>query len=409
LSALVSTNRSVICAAALAAGCQPSQPTRDERPASTSRATEASPSATVVQLPLADESVEIPGGAFHAGSKPGTPGRVPELEPRRYEVKLGPYQIDRLPYPNDPKLPPRVNVTREEALRLCGERDGRLCTELEWERACRGPESQPFSTGEAWKPECAKQPNACASGFDVLAIGASLREWVASDVIPEGDAPRRAVVRGAAAGEPAPQHRCATRRAISPDTASDDLGFRCCKGAPNAAVVEEPRPGAAFERTRLTAKRLTELLAAHPKTKVLARDVKFFREPDAANTVVARGRDYRERRERLAGGADLDDEPKGFSFTVAPLLWNPVPGSVFLAVAARSGDRTSFVVLYHVVGEDEYQLATSFVMREEPGPVAFAYSGSIRLRFHFSTCWGCPGETGKLLHRNPDSAIALQP
>ncbi|MCC6898276.1 MAG: hypothetical protein IT377_04840 [Polyangiaceae bacterium] len=48
-------------------------------------------------------------------------------------------------------------------------------------------------------------------------------------------------------------------------------------------------------------------------------------------------------------------------------------------------------------------------MKNEPGPVAFAYSGYIRPRLHFSTCWGCPGETGKLLHREPDAVVIVQP
>jgi hypothetical protein len=47
--------------------------------------------------------------------------------------------------------------------------------------------------------------------------------------------------------------------------------------------------------------------------------------------------------------------------------------------------------------------------------VAFAYDNYIRPRFHFSTCWGCPGasetssETGKLLFREPDEVVILQP
>ena len=42
-------------------------------------------------------------------------------------------------------------------------------------------------------------------------------------------------------------------------------------------------------------------------------------------------------------------------------------------------------------------------------PVALAYNGYIRPRLHFSTCWGCPGETGKILYRDPDAAVVLQP
>ena len=102
-------------------------------------------------------------------------------------------------------------------------------------------------------------------------------------------------------------------------------------------------------------------------------------------------------------------DKQGFSFTVAPLTWNPVAGAEYLLVTGRSGKDTSFVLSYYVLGQDEYRLASSFIMKSEPGPVAFAYSGYIRPRLHFSTCWGCPGETGKVLFRNPDSVVILQP
>ena len=91
------------------------------------------------------------------------------------------------------------------------------------------------------------------------------------------------------------------------------------------------------------------------------------------------------------------------------MLWNPVAGARFLVVTARSGKDTSLVVAFYEVDADEYALAASFVMKNEVGPVAFAYSDYIRPRLHFSPCWGCPGETGKLLYRDPDSVIISQP
>lgn len=376
-------------------GCERSR--SEDAAAPSASATPPTPSATASvrppkQEPLADEKIDVPGGTFAAGSLPGDPGRLPGLEPRRADVDLGAFQIDRLPYPNDPRQPPLVNVSRDEAKRRCAERGARLCTELEWERACKGPDSEPYPTGAAWAERCAVEPRSCASGFDVLAMGMGMREWTASDVVPE-DGPRRAAVRGAPAKAPATEHRCAARRGIDPETRADDLGFRCCAGAPNAAVVSEPKLGQTFRKVRITADRLEKLFAEHPRTKSLAKDVKFFREPDAANTVVARG----------------PGDKKGFLFTVAPLIWNPVAGSEFLIVSGRSGESTSFVVVYHVLDEDRYALASSFIMLQEPGPVALAYSGYIRPRLHFSTCWGCPGETGKILHRDPDSVVILQP
>lgn len=346
------------------------------------------------QAPLAGEQIEIRGGGFMAGSVPGSKGRHPELEPRLYQVELGPYQIDRLPYPNDPAKPPLTGVTRKQARRLCAQRGARLCTELEWERACKGPENDVYAGGKTWDPRCAKQPRSCASGFDVVAMGGALREWTASDVIPTTkDGASGAAVRGAAANAPGVDHRCAARHAVDPKSSSADLGFRCCKGAPNAAVVKEPKLGDIFTKTHLTTARLKKLLASDPHTASIAKDLKFFREPDAAHTVVARG----------------PGDTMGFNFTVLPLIWHPVAGAEYLLVTARSGKDTSFVVAYYVLGKDSYKLASSFIMKDEPGPVAFAYSDSIRPRAHFSTCWGCPGETGKVMFREPDSVVILQP
>jgi formylglycine-generating enzyme required for sulfatase activity len=354
---------------------------------------------------LAAERAEIPGGKFLAGSVPGSEGRQPQWEPAQYEVELGPFQIDRLPFPNDPKAAPLVSVTQAEAERHCAERGARLCTELEWERACKGPQSDAYAGGPQWSEQCAQEPTQCASGFDVLAMGAAIREWTISEVAPtdsygptdSADSSRskkRAVaVRGAAPSSPGPEHRCARREPVDPETRSTDLGFRCCGGAPNGAVVREPALERAFVKFPLTAERLQRLLRSDRRTASLATDVKLFREPDAAETVVARG----------------PGDRQGFDFTVSPLVWNPAAGARYLLVSGRSGDKTSYVLAYYVVGGDDYRLLASFVMLDEPGPVAFAYSSSIRPRLHFSTCWGCPGETGKILYRPPDSVAVLQP
>jgi hypothetical protein len=335
---------------------------------------------------------DVPTGSFRAGSTPGEPGRRPDVEPRLSDVELGAYRIDRLPYPNDPSAAPRTGVTREEAARLCGERGARLCTELEWERACRGPASEVFPSGERFEPRCTREPATCASGFDVLGMGTALREWTSSDIAP-GTTRALASVRGAAAGAPAEAHRCAARTGVAADARDADLGFRCCSGPPNARQVVEPTLGAAYQKVKLGAERLAALLGADPVTRDLAKDVKYFREPDSAETVLSRG----------------PGDKKGFSFTTSPLLWNPVAGADVLVVTGRSGENTSFVVAFHVTGKDAYRLAGSFVMRNEPGPVALAYTDDIRPRLHFSTCWGCPGETGKILFRRPERIAIVAP
>ncbi len=340
----------------------------------------------------AGDRAEIPAGTLRSGSTPGDAGRVPELEAKNQEVELGPYGIDRLPYPNDPALPPLLGKGRDEARRLCAERSARLCTELEWERACKGPDQEPFPSGVIWDQSCTAGAKACASGFDVLGLGTTAAEWVSNDIVTIDDK-RRALLRGASKTAPATEHRCAARHPTEASASSQDIGFRCCHGAPNAAVVGEPKQGAIFSKAKLTAEELQQALAADPAGKALARDIKFFREPEGANTVVSRG----------------PGDKKGFDFTVAPLLWRPAPGAEVLLVAARSGESTSFVAAFHVLPGGKYRLASTFTLQGEPGPVALAYSPDIKPRVHFSTCWGCPGETGKALFRKPETVVIVQP
>ena len=372
-------------------GCpKPNPDSSQQTQASNSATTEASPPPRKVPEPIANERIEVPGGSFLVGSRPGDAGRNPELEPRLTSIELGPFQIDRLPYPNDGKSPPRTGVTRDEAKLACAERGERLCTELEWERACKGPKSAEYAVGKAWEARCASEPLGCASGFDVLGMGGNVREWVASEV--PGRDGARALIRGASASAPAPDHRCATRRVLEAEGKADDLGFRCCKGPPNAAIVPEPKLGDVFSKAKLTTERLEQVFKNNPSTASFG-SLKYYREPDAANTVVSRG----------------PGDKKGFSFTVAPLLWRPAAGAEFLIASGKSGDNDAFVAVLHVVGDDEYAVAASFFMKNEPGPVALAYSDSIRPRLHWSTCWGCPGETGKILFRPPESVVIFQP
>jgi hypothetical protein len=345
-----------------------------------------------IAAPLPNERVDIPGGSFYVGSRPGDAGRNPELEPRRTSIELGPFQIDRLPYPNDGKSPPLCNVTREEAKRSCAERGERLCTELEWERACKGPNSGDYASGPRWDARCAQEPLSCPSGFDVLELGGSLREWVGSEIPSKDGAAARALTRGASASAAATEHRCAARHPLEATSKADDLGFRCCKGAPNAAIVPEPKLGDTFARGKISSEALEKVFKSEPHTAEI-RNLKFYREPDAANTVVARG----------------PGDKKGFLFTVAPLIWRPVAGVEFLLVAGKAADNDAFVAVLHALGEDDYAVAASFLMKNEPGPVALAYSDSIRPRLHWSTCWGCPGETGKILFRPPESVVIFQP
>lgn len=339
-----------------------------------------------LSAPIKEAIAHVPVGKFLAGSLPGEPGRNPELEPIQSEYELGPFRIDAYPYPGDPAQGPRLGVTQTEAQAICAQKNGRLCTEMEWERACRGPGSAVYPTGSE---PCPKDNSTCLSGFDVARMG-SLPEWTASTFGKGSDQKGEVVTRGAPSDSKANERRCA-RRTVTKKEDQAEVGFRCCYGAPNAASLFEPKLGDPYRELEISREELSALLKTDERTRELARDVTVFR-PEAARTVVDRG----------------PGDTMGFTFTTGALEWQPARGSRFLVVAGRSGKRTSFVLSYFIAGNTK-KLAGSFIMENEPGPIALAYADSIRPRLHFSSCWGCPGETGKVLFRPPEDLVMLQP
>lgn len=288
------------------------------------------------------------------------------------------------PYPGSGQ--PLLGLSRDQAADRCADRSGRLCTELEWERACKGPSSSPFPTGKELATSCAT-PRDCASGFGVYGMGQRL-EWTASEL---PSSPRSRLARGAPEDAPPAQRRCAHRQSLT-DAPTPGVAFRCCYGPPNAARVVLPRLGRAFERTSVALPELGSFLAGDPATARLARELSLFAEPDAARTVLARG------------GA-----PPEPGITTAALRWNPAAGVELVVVAARSGPATSFVAVFDAHPDDRGRVVASFVLENDPGPVALGYDARARERVRFGTCWGCLGEMGRLLYREPDRVLIVQP
>jgi formylglycine-generating enzyme required for sulfatase activity len=342
------------------------------------------------------ERAEIPAGKLEAGSTPGDKGRDPALEPPDLEIELGAFAIDKYLYPNDPGKPPLTGVNRQKASELCQAANGRLCTELEWERACKGPDDNNYASGASWDAACAKAPTTCASGFGVLGMGASMREWTASDVQPieTVQTGKAAAVRGARGDAASVDHRCAHRVALEATQSGEDLGFRCCHGAPNAASIPSPQYKETFRKAELTAKQAAEMFASVEQLKGLSGEITYFKEPD----------DVKEVMNRADGGAD---KPANITMTTQPILWNPVPGEEVLLVAGRA-QKQSFIVAFYRLPGDRYRIASSFVMKDEKGPIVLAYSGYVRKKLSWATCWDCRGESGNITYREDNRVVITQ-
>ena len=368
----------------------------NEGPSASSAARSTPALAPVPSAPLAAGArVEIPAGKLTAGSTPGDKGRDPTLEPALLGVELGGYSMDRYLYPNDPQRPALTGVPRARAAELCQQASGRLCTELEWERACKGPEGTAFAGGAIWDPACAKAPERCASGFGLLGLGAALREWTASDVAPPENAQERAAaVRGARGDAAAQDHRCAHRGGVDASASAEDLGFRCCHGAPNAAAVPAPAFQQTFRKAELTVAQAVEMFASVPQLKELGGEISFFKEPDDVSQVLSRG------------DAGVGTVPNT-SFTTQPILWSPVPGEEILVVAGRA-QKSSFIVAFYRLPGDRYRIGSSFILKDERGPIVLGYNSYVRRKLSWAFCWDCRAESGFVTYRDDNRVVITQ-
>jgi formylglycine-generating enzyme required for sulfatase activity len=333
--------------------------------------------------PRAGDTVSIPRGTLHVGSRPGRAHRRPSVEADLVPVEIPAFDVDRLPYPNDPARPPQLAATRAEAEGLCEERGRRLCHELEWERACRGDGRAPFPTGESLDLEaCLEDPNGCASPLGVLELGFRAPEWTASDGEPRlSRLERTAVVRGGRPDDAPHLHRCGTRRIVNPLGGGRALAFRCCGGpAPELDYpdVGERRP---FRDLELEPERWREILASVPELAPHADDFQVWGE---AQALSALGR----------GGATEEDMQ--WELTRGPFAWSPSPGEEVWIVAGHGGGVSLIAALYPLPDGGFLHAASFLLAEEDPVPVAILRTRAERGELLWSTCWSCGGEDGAI-------------
>ncbi len=188
----------------------------------------------------------IPKGSLVVGTPLDRIPRVPDAEMAGEQIVLGGFYIDLYPYPNEVGAIPQTNVTRDEAKALCESDGKRLCTELELERACKGPGNTVYPYGNDYRPTvCATGdkrgvvPNGfnatCKSAFGVLDMAGSVWVWTASDWGRGTDG----LVAQRSGNGPSGEllARCANGRGQKPDVRAVDVGVRCCAGPANPFQV----------------------------------------------------------------------------------------------------------------------------------------------------------------------------
>lgn len=192
--------------------------------------------------------VWIPPGVLLAGTPPDRLPRVADEEMAGEQVVMHGFYADVFPYPNEAGAIPTTNVSQADAKALCEATGKRLCTELELERACKGPENSTYEYGEVYKASICGTgvarsliPNgfnaACASGFGAHDLHGGVWSWTASqwkrDVAKTGLVSARG--GNSAAGDLV--GRCANGRGVKADARREDIGVRCCAGEPNSFEV----------------------------------------------------------------------------------------------------------------------------------------------------------------------------
>jgi hypothetical protein len=271
-------------------GCKKAEPPRATRPAVAPSASHRSSIALPVAPPTPRRGMAwIEPGALVAGTPPGQLPRLADQEMPGEQVILKGFYIDIYPYPNEEGAIPLTNVSQGDAAKLCAEQKKRLCGELEWERACKGPQNTTFEYGNVYHAdrcgtgaEPTLKPSglrvACRSDFGVRDLHGGAFEWTAS---PWGRGTEAGffAVRGGNSLNGELTGRCVNAEPKRPGSSAPSIGFRCCSGPANAAeVVLDVRRGNKLDAKGVVDKELARtFLTALPKDA--ASRLRRFGEP----------------------------------------------------------------------------------------------------------------------------------
>jgi len=143
---------------------------------------------------------------------------------------------------------PIQNITWTEAQNECKRAGKRLCAEIEWEKACKGPANASFSYGDLYQAGACLPSGftagdkvdanaSCTNEWGALGMSGGVREWTSTV---QGS---NYVVKPGTIGHDAVGTRCAGRDDRNSSFSQVHIGARCCADAPGSAAA--PAEGAA--------------------------------------------------------------------------------------------------------------------------------------------------------------------
>jgi formylglycine-generating enzyme required for sulfatase activity len=188
-------------------------------------------------------TIRVAAGPFMAGSP--ADDLLRDATERNYErVEVAAYCIDRYEYPNTKGSRPKVKTSQPEAQKFCLDAGKRLCTEHEWEKACKGPRNNFFPYGKVWDPNICNTETAtgedrtlaptgskaqCKSDYDIYDLSGNVLEWTSSSLEQNKTL---SIAKGGSYMRPDYAARCAYRYTAPPGTLDAEIGFRCCSDLP---------------------------------------------------------------------------------------------------------------------------------------------------------------------------------
>lgn len=179
----------------------------------------------------------LAGGSFRQGTAKDDPMMGFDERPLN-TVQVRAFCVDEFEYPNRRGVVPQVKVSWLEAKRSCEKLHKRLCSETEWEKACKGPGQLRFPYGNAFDANACGTEDAagkdralssagrysrCRSGYGVYDLSGNAAEWTASAYGGGGK-----VVKGGAFNKQDYAARCSARKNAGASNRSAEVGFRCC-------------------------------------------------------------------------------------------------------------------------------------------------------------------------------------
>ncbi|WP_225410949.1 protein kinase domain-containing protein [Stigmatella hybrida] len=182
----------------------------------------------------------VSGGAFKMGTAPDDPDQASDERPLESR-QVPSFCVDEFEHPNQAGALPTVNVSWLEAKDACQNAGKRLCTEEEWEKACKGAGNARFPYGNTFDADRCSTDDAagtdrvlaeagrfpqCRSSYGVADLSGNVAEWTATPYAGGADMTQK----GGAFNRSAFAVRCSARLNGLPSARSGTVGFRCCAG-----------------------------------------------------------------------------------------------------------------------------------------------------------------------------------